>query len=78
MQRSSEERIKMLDIIEDGYFECDLRGLPAPLLFGGLNRTDTAVRVKLTHGVAVWGGCDITACCHSRQVIILWVGRLSH
>ena len=32
-------------------------GLPATFLFGGLNRTDTAVRVKLTHGdVAVWGG----------------------
>ena len=32
-------------------------GLPARFLFGGLNRTDTAVRVKLTHGdVAVWGG----------------------
>src|SRR5713101_7984256 len=32
-------------------------GLPATFLFGGLNRTDTADRVKLTHGdVAVWGG----------------------
>src|SRR6266850_1424609 len=31
-------------------------GLPATLLFGGLTMTDTAVRVKLTHGdVAVWG-----------------------
>ena len=51
-------------------------GLPATFLFGGLNRTDPAVRVKLTHSdVAVWGGprgCDITACCHSRQAIILW------
>src|SRR2546423_1637541 len=29
--------------------------LPATFLFGGLNRTDTAVRVKLTHGdVANW------------------------
>jgi alkylated DNA repair protein (DNA oxidative demethylase) len=32
-------------------------GLPATFLFGGLNRADKAVRVKLTHGdVAVWGG----------------------
>ena len=31
--------------------------LPATFLFDGLNRTDTAGRVKLTHGdVAVWGG----------------------
>jgi DNA oxidative demethylase len=32
-------------------------GLPATFLFGGLNRADKAVRVKLTHcDVAVWGG----------------------
>jgi DNA oxidative demethylase len=32
-------------------------GLSATFLFGGFNRADTAVRVKLTHGdVAVWGG----------------------
>ncbi len=32
-------------------------GLSATFLFGGLNRANTAVRVKLTHGdVAVWGG----------------------
>ena len=32
-------------------------GLSATFLFGGLNRADTALRVKLTHGdIAVWGG----------------------
>jgi alkylated DNA repair protein (DNA oxidative demethylase) len=32
-------------------------GLPAVFLFGGLNRADKAIRVKLTHGdVVVWGG----------------------
>jgi alkylated DNA repair protein (DNA oxidative demethylase) len=32
-------------------------GLSATFLFGGLNRADTVIRVKLTHGdVAVWGG----------------------
>ncbi|MGH7931361.1 MAG: DNA oxidative demethylase AlkB [Candidatus Binatia bacterium] len=32
-------------------------GIPAVFLFGGLNRTDRAIRVKLTHGdVVVWGG----------------------
>jgi alkylated DNA repair protein (DNA oxidative demethylase) len=32
-------------------------GIPAVFLFGGLNRADKAIRVKLTHGdVVVWGG----------------------
>jgi DNA oxidative demethylase len=32
-------------------------GIPATFLFGGLNRTDKAIRVTLMHGdVAVWGG----------------------
>ena len=32
-------------------------GIPAVFLFGGLNRSDKAARLKLTHGdVAVWGG----------------------
>ncbi|MPZ78713.1 MAG: DNA oxidative demethylase AlkB [Deltaproteobacteria bacterium] len=32
-------------------------GIPAVFLFGGLNRADRAIRVKLTHGdVVVWGG----------------------
>lgn len=32
-------------------------GLPVTFLFGGLNRADKALRVKLTHGdVVVWGG----------------------
>jgi DNA oxidative demethylase len=32
-------------------------GIPAVFLFGGLNRTDRATRVKLKHGdVVVWGG----------------------
>ena len=31
-------------------------GIPAVFLFGGLNRADKAIRVKLTHGdVVVWG-----------------------
>jgi len=34
-------------------------GIPATFLFGGLNRADKALRVKLTHGdVVVWGGPD--------------------
>jgi DNA oxidative demethylase len=34
-------------------------GLPAVFQFGGLKRTDTSVRVSLTHGdVLVWGGVD--------------------
>ncbi len=45
-------------------------GLPATFLFGGLNRTDTAVRVKLTHGdVAVLGRISRS----SRSVISLLV-----
>jgi alkylated DNA repair protein (DNA oxidative demethylase) len=56
-------------------------GLSATFLFGGLNRADTALRVKLTHGdIAVWAdphGCDITACCHSRRDIILWWGAIA-
>ncbi len=32
-------------------------GIPAVFLFGGLNRADKAIRVKLTHGdVVIWGG----------------------
>jgi alkylated DNA repair protein (DNA oxidative demethylase) len=32
-------------------------GIPAVFLFGGFNRTDKALRMKLTHGdVVVWGG----------------------
>jgi alkylated DNA repair protein (DNA oxidative demethylase) len=32
-------------------------GIPAVFLFGGLNRADRAMRLKLTHGdVVVWGG----------------------
>lgn len=32
-------------------------GIPATFLFGGLNRADKALRVKLAHGdVVVWGG----------------------
>lgn len=32
-------------------------GIPAVFLFGGLNRADKAIRMKLTHGdVVVWGG----------------------
>lgn len=32
-------------------------GIPAVFLFGGLNRADKAIRVKLAHGdVVVWGG----------------------
>jgi alkylated DNA repair protein (DNA oxidative demethylase) len=32
-------------------------GIPVVFLFGGLNRADKAIRVKLTHGdVVVWGG----------------------
>ncbi len=34
-------------------------GIPAVFLFGGLNRTDKATRVLLSHGdVVVWGGPD--------------------
>ena len=34
-------------------------GIPATFLFGGLERTGKAMRVKLTHGdVVVWGGED--------------------
>src|SRR5690606_25461972 len=34
-------------------------GLPATFLFGGLARSDRAVRVPLGHGdVVVWGGVD--------------------
>ena len=48
-------------------------GLPAIFLFGGLNRTDTAVRVKLTHGdVAVWGG---SARLRYHGVLPLWAGH---
>jgi len=40
-------------------------GLPATFLFGGLKRTDTAVRVKLTHGdVAVWADLSKLSSCH--------------
>ena len=32
-------------------------GIPAVFLFGGLNRNDKTIRVRLTHGdVVVWGG----------------------
>ena len=34
-------------------------GIPATFLFGGLQRKDPTVRVRLTHGdVVVWGGVD--------------------
>jgi len=34
-------------------------GIPAVFLFGGFERADKAVRVRLTHGdIAVWGGPD--------------------
>ncbi len=34
-------------------------GLPAVFLFGGLNRSDTTLRLSLQHGdVLVWGGAD--------------------
>ncbi|WP_459616570.1 DNA oxidative demethylase AlkB [Bordetella sp. 2513F-2] len=47
--------------------ECDLAhpivsvslGIPAVFLFGGMRRTDPALRIPLFHGdVAVWGGTD--------------------
>lgn len=34
-------------------------GVPATFLFGGMERTDKTMRVRLTHGdVTVWGGVD--------------------
>ena len=51
-------------------------GIPAVFLFGGLNRADKAIRVKLTNGdVVVWGGPrDIDA--QGRPS--LYSGRPSH
>lgn len=44
-------------------------GIPAIFLFGGLERTDKTVRIKLTHGdVVVWGG---TARLHYHGVLAL-------